>query len=65
MPHEQCSIWLLHHPEGPIKLKEMDKRQLVSGQYREHLLIHLKTIGLVMSIRGAREGSPWQSRLPQ
>jgi hypothetical protein len=44
----------LHHPEGPIKLKEMDKRQLVSGQYREHLLIHLKTIGLVMSEIGFR-----------
>jgi len=46
----------LHYPQGPIKLKEIAKRQRISVQYLEHLFIHLKKAGLVVSIRGAIGG---------
>ncbi len=56
MPHLPCSHFALHYLKGPIKLKEIAKRQGISVPYLEHLLIHLKTAGLVVSTRGAIGG---------
>ena len=46
----------LHYGEGPILLKDIARRQQVSARYLEHLIITLKTAGLVTSARGARGG---------
>jgi len=46
----------LHYGEGPILLKDIAKRQQISGRYLEHLIVSLKVAGLVKSMRGARGG---------
>lgn len=46
----------LHYGEGPVLLKDIAKRQQISGRYLEHLIVSLKVAGLVNSMRGARGG---------
>ena len=46
----------LHYGEGPINLKEIAERQQISQRYLEHLILSLKTAGLVKSIRGSHGG---------
>lgn len=46
----------LHYGEGPILVKDIARRQGISGRYLEHLLISLKAAGLVRSVRGTRGG---------
>jgi Rrf2 family cysteine metabolism transcriptional repressor len=46
----------LHYGEGPILAKDIARRQYISEQYLEHLLIALKVAGMVRSTRGTRGG---------
>lgn len=46
----------LHYGEGAINLKEIAERQQISERYLEHLILSLKTAGLVKSIRGSHGG---------
>jgi len=46
----------LHYGEGPILLKDIAQRQQISERYLEHLILPLKTAGLVNSVQGARGG---------
>ena len=60
----------LHYGEGPILLKDIAKRQQISGRYLEHVIVSLKVAGLVKSMRGARGGfslakPPFQIRLSE
>jgi len=45
-----------HYNDGFIFLKDIAKRQNISDGYLEHLVPHLKTAGLINSLRGARGG---------
>ncbi len=60
----------LHYGEGPILLKDIAKRQQISGRYLEHVIVSLKVAGLVKSMRGAHGGfslakPPFQIRLSE
>lgn len=60
----------LHYGEGPVPLSSVAKRQEISQKYLDQLVMSLKTIGLVRSIRGARGGyvlarSPAQIKLSE
>ncbi len=46
----------LHQGRGPILVKDIAKRQELSENYLEHLVLSLKAAGLVNSTRGARGG---------
>ena len=46
----------LHQGEGPVRLKDIARRQEISLPYLEHLIAPLITAGLVRSTRGARGG---------
>jgi len=46
----------IHYNDGFVLLKDIAKRQDISEGYLEHLLPHLKSAGLVNSLRGARGG---------
>lgn len=46
----------LHWGEGPISLKSIAERQLVSEHYLEQLMAALRKAGLVKSKRGAQGG---------
>ena len=46
----------LHYGESPILVKDIARRQHISGRYLEHLLISLKVAGMVRSARGTRGG---------
>ncbi|RJQ39318.1 MAG: Rrf2 family transcriptional regulator [Dehalococcoidia bacterium] len=46
----------LHADSGPVRLKDIARRQDVSLQYLEHLVAPLIGAGLVSSIRGPRGG---------
>jgi Rrf2 family protein len=46
----------LRYGEGSILVKDIARRQRISEQYLEHLLISLKAAGMVRSTRGARGG---------
>jgi len=46
----------LHYGEGPILLRDIAQRQQISERYLEHLILSLKTAGLVNSVQGARGG---------
>ena len=46
----------LHYGEGPILVKDIARRQQISGRYLEHLLISLKLAGMVRSTRGTGGG---------
>ncbi len=46
----------LHDLEGPVLLREIAKRQDISRNYLEQILISLKAAGLVRSERGNRGG---------
>lgn len=46
----------LHQGEGPVRLKDIARRQEISLHYLEHLMAPLITAGLVRSTRGARGG---------
>ncbi len=46
----------LHGAEGPVRVKDIAKRQEVSKKYLEHLISRLETAGLLTSIRGASGG---------
>lgn len=45
-----------HSDRGPVLLKDIAKRQGISKDYLEHILIFLKAAGLIRSIRGMRGG---------
>jgi len=60
----------LNYGKGPVPLKDVAKRQELSQKYLDQLVMSLKTIGLVRSIRGARGGyvlarSPAQIKLSE
>ncbi len=60
----------LNYGKGPVSLKNVAKRQEISQKYLDQLVMSLKTIGLVRSIRGARGGyvlarSPTQIKLSE
>ncbi len=46
----------LHYGEGSVLVKDIARRQQISGPYLEHLLISLKVAGMVRSTRGTRGG---------
>lgn len=46
----------IHYNDGFIFLKDIAKRQNISEGYLEHFIPHLKTAGLISSLRGARGG---------
>ena len=46
----------LHRGRGPVLVKDIAKRQEISENYLEHLVLSLKAAGLVNSTRGARGG---------
>ncbi len=46
----------LHYGEGPIALKSVAERQLISEHYLEQLIASLRKAGLVTSVRGAQGG---------
>ncbi|OGP93107.1 MAG: hypothetical protein A2156_08210 [Deltaproteobacteria bacterium RBG_16_48_10] len=45
-----------HYGEGPIELKEIAKSQDISIKYLEQVIIPLRTVGLVKSVRGSKGG---------
>lgn len=46
----------LHYGDGPISLKSVAERQLLSDHYLEQLIASLRKSGLVKSVRGAQGG---------
>lgn len=46
----------IHHGQGPISLKTIAERQIVSEHYLEQLMASLRKAGLVISKRGAQGG---------
>lgn len=46
----------LHYGRGPISLRRIAERQLISEHYLEQLMRALRQAGLVVSSRGARGG---------
>ncbi|MDQ7823336.1 MAG: Rrf2 family transcriptional regulator [Candidatus Eremiobacteraeota bacterium] len=46
----------LHHGEGRLFLKDIAARQEISEKYLWHLIMPLKTAGLISSTRGAKGG---------
>ena len=46
----------LHGAEGPVRLKDIARRQEVSKKYLEHLTSRLEAAGLLRSVRGAGGG---------
>ncbi len=46
----------LHFGDGPIALKSIAERQLISDHYLEQLIASLRKSGLVKSVRGAQGG---------
>ena len=46
----------LHYGRGPVLVKDISRRQNISGRYLENLLIVLKAAGMVRSSRGAHGG---------
>jgi Rrf2 family cysteine metabolism transcriptional repressor len=46
----------IHHDEGPVFLKDIAKRQLISEKYLWQLINPLKAMGLIKSVRGANGG---------
>ena len=46
----------VRHGQGPISIKEISDRQLISEPYLEQLFASLRKAGLVNSVRGAQGG---------
>jgi Rrf2 family protein len=46
----------MHQDNGPVNLKEMAQRQIISRRYLEHLMSRLVSAGLVRSVRGRSGG---------
>ena len=46
----------LRYGRGSVLVKDISRRQNISGRYLEHLLIVLKSAGMVRSSRGANGG---------
>ncbi len=46
----------IHYGEGPVLLKDVARRQEISEKYLGHLILPLKTAGLIHSSRGAHGG---------
>lgn len=46
----------IYYGEGPITLKSIAERQLISDHYLEQLIAGLRKAGLVKSVRGAQGG---------
>ena len=46
----------LNYGKGPVSLKEVGRRQEISERYLEHIMIALRSAGLVQSTRGSRGG---------
>jgi Rrf2 family protein len=60
----------LHGNDGPTLVKDISRRQEVSGRYLEQILTPLKVAGLVRAVRGSRGGfllarSPDEIRLSE
>lgn len=45
-----------HGAAGPVSLKDVARRQFISEQYLEQLILPLKGAGVVRSVRGAHGG---------
>ena len=46
----------LHYGQGPVSIKDIAEREEISERYLVHLMVSLKSAGLVKSIRGAHGG---------
>lgn len=46
----------VHYGDGPIALKSIAERQIISDHYLEQLIAILRKAGLVKSVRGAQGG---------
>ena len=46
----------LDYGQGPVPLKNVAKQQGISEKYLEHLMVSLKSAGLVRSVRGMHGG---------
>ena len=46
----------VHYSDSPILVKDIARRQCISGRYLEQLLLLLKVVGLVKAVRGAHGG---------
>lgn len=46
----------IHCKNGPVFLKEIAKRQRISKKYLEQIIITLKTVGIIRTIRGSKGG---------
>ncbi|MDF2567847.1 MAG: transcriptional regulator, BadM/Rrf2 family [Oscillospiraceae bacterium] len=46
----------LHYGKGLVPLKEISKRQNISGKYLEQIIMNLNKAGLVRSVRGSQGG---------
>ena len=60
----------LSYGKGPIPLREVAERQEISEKYLEHLIVSLRSAGLVKSVRGMHGGyllakPPFQIRLDE
>ncbi|MGE5237802.1 MAG: RrF2 family transcriptional regulator [Chloroflexota bacterium] len=42
--------------KGPVSLREIARKEKISQKYLEQIIIQLKTVGPVMSVRGAQGG---------
>lgn len=51
-----------HSPAGPVSLKDVARRQGISEQYLEQLVLLLKGAGVVRSVRGSHGGFLLSSR---
>lgn len=45
-----------HYDKGPIQIGDIAKRQDISGKYLEQLIIPLKKVDLIKSLRGPKGG---------
>ncbi len=46
----------LHYGEGPVLIKDIAKRQGISQNYLEQIVLVLKAAGIIKSLRGAKGG---------
>ncbi len=46
----------LNSTEGPVSMRSVAERQMISDHYLEQLMVHLRRAGFVKSVRGAQGG---------
>lgn len=45
-----------HYDQGPVQIREIARRQVISVKYLEQLIIPLKKAGYITSVRGPKGG---------